>query len=122
VLYINAIRYFSKRIVLLSSFILIINTISCAQIIIPDPSFEDGDIFTESFYTWKKCQGLTQLFDNNSSYDIQYHPNKVYTRDGDYCIHIVGTQDTTLLPDSINQILGNKISCPLLKGKKHFFC
>jgi hypothetical protein len=92
-----------------------------AQIKIPDASFEDVDVFTDKFFTWKVCQGTPYVFNNNSSFSSQYHPNKMIQTNGDYCAHIVGSADTSIVSDSINQIIGIQISCPLRMGKKHFF-
>jgi hypothetical protein len=61
-----------------------------AQIKIPDASFEDVDVFTDKFFTWKVCQGNPSVFDINSSFSNQYLPSKMPPTNGGYCINLGG--------------------------------
>ena len=106
--------------ILLCGLFLVLNSKAVnAQIAISDPSFEDVDFNLQKFYTWKVCQGTPYVWVKEASFGNQFQPSSRPPTNGDYCIHLGGGDIDTL--SYLNQIIGIKLGCPLLKSKPHYF-
>ncbi len=88
-------------------------------ITIPDSSFENSDPFTNQFFTWFKCQGQPTPWLAGENIGNNYVPSGMNPTQGNYYAHIIGGDIGAL--DSINQIIGVKLSTNLKKSKEYVF-
>ena len=112
------IKYFG--ILLISCWVICLpNSLLFAQIKtihIPDPSFENAQVNTNTFYVWQVCNSYA-LGDMDGTLHLNGDfPHVFYPTNGNRYIWM-GTLSTNLFSGSI----GIKLDSPTIKGKQHWF-